>query len=72
MKLIIFVIVLGLHLSSLQLIHLLEGGKLLLWMKGDKLMIKDEKGGTATVTIKDVYQSNGVIHVIDTVVLPQS
>lgn len=49
-----------------------EGGKIWLWMKGDKLMIKDEKGGMATVTIKDVYQSNGVIHVIDTVVMPQS
>lgn len=49
-----------------------EGGKLWLWMQGDNLMIKDEKGGTATVTIKDVFQSNGVIHVIDSVVLPQS
>lgn len=49
-----------------------EGGKLWAWMKDGKLMIKDEKGGTATVTIKDVYQSNGVIHVIDAVVLPQS
>ncbi|WP_443082625.1 hypothetical protein [Terriglobus sp. ADX1] len=29
-------------------------------------MLKDEKGGMATVTIADVYQSNGVIHVIDT------
>lgn len=48
-----------------------EGGKLWLWMKGDKLMLKDEKGGEATVTIKDVYQSNGVIHVIDAVVMPQ-
>jgi uncharacterized surface protein with fasciclin (FAS1) repeats len=49
-----------------------QGGKIWLWMKGDKLMIKDEKGGMATVTIKDVYQSNGVIHVIDNVVMPQS
>lgn len=49
-----------------------EGGQLWLWMKGDKLMLKDEKGGEATVTIKDVYQSNGVIHVIDAVVMPQS
>lgn len=48
-----------------------QGGKLWLWMKGNKLMLKDEKGGTATVTIKDVYQSNGVIHVIDSVVLPK-
>ena len=48
-----------------------EGGKIWLWMKGDNLVIKDEKGGMATVTIKDVYQSNGVIHVIDTVVMPE-
>jgi uncharacterized surface protein with fasciclin (FAS1) repeats len=33
-------------------------------------MLKDEKGGTAMVTIKDVFQSNGVIHVIDTVLMP--
>ncbi len=48
-----------------------QGGKLWLWMKGNKLMIKDEKGGMSTVTIKDVYQSNGVIHVVDAVVLPK-
>jgi uncharacterized surface protein with fasciclin (FAS1) repeats len=48
------------------------GGKLWLMMKGNKLWIKDEKGGMASVTIKDVYQSNGVIHVIDHVVLPRS
>jgi uncharacterized surface protein with fasciclin (FAS1) repeats len=34
-------------------------------------VLKDENGGMATVTIKDVYQSNGVIHVIDHVVLPK-
>ena len=39
-------------------------------MNGDKLQIVDEKGQTATVTIADVAQSNGVIHVIDTVLLP--
>jgi uncharacterized surface protein with fasciclin (FAS1) repeats len=38
-------------------------------MEGNKLMIWDENGGSATVTIKDVYQSNGVIHVIDKVVM---
>ena len=32
----------------------------------------DEAGGTATVTIADVKQSNGVIHVIDTVLLPKA
>jgi len=41
-------------------------------MKGKKLVIKDEKGNMAWVTIKDVYQSNGVIHVIDTVLMPNS
>jgi uncharacterized surface protein with fasciclin (FAS1) repeats len=34
-------------------------------------MLKDENGGWATITIKNVYQSNGVIHVIDRVVLPK-
>jgi uncharacterized surface protein with fasciclin (FAS1) repeats len=47
------------------------GGSLTLMMKGKKLMIKDENGGVATVTIKDVNQSNGVIHVIDNVLLPK-
>ncbi|WP_373331069.1 fasciclin domain-containing protein [Salmonirosea aquatica] len=48
-----------------------EGGTLTAMMKGKKLMLMDEKGGTSTVTIKDVYQSNGVIHVIDTVAMPE-
>ena len=47
-----------------------SGGTLKAMVKGKKIMLIDEKGGTATVTIKDVNQSNGVIHVIDTVVLP--
>ncbi|MGE0750635.1 MAG: fasciclin domain-containing protein [Variibacter sp.] len=41
-------------------------------MKGDKITLTDEKGDVATVTIADVKQSNGVIHVIDTVLLPAS
>ena len=48
------------------------GGMLWASMKGNKIMLTDEKGGMATVTIKNVYQSNGVIHVIDHVVLPRS
>lgn len=48
-----------------------EGGKLWAWMEGKNLMLKDEKGGTAMVTIKDVFQKNGVIHVIDTVLMPK-
>jgi uncharacterized surface protein with fasciclin (FAS1) repeats len=39
--------------------------------KDGKLMIEDGQGNTATVTIADVKQSNGVIHVIDTVLLPK-
>ncbi|WP_169570035.1 fasciclin domain-containing protein [Sneathiella limimaris] len=38
----------------------------------DKIMIKDGQGNIANVTIEDVKQSNGVIHVIDTVLLPSS
>jgi uncharacterized surface protein with fasciclin (FAS1) repeats len=48
-----------------------EGGKL--WISlhdGKHIMLKDEKGGMALVTIANVFQSNGVIHVIDTVVMP--
>jgi uncharacterized surface protein with fasciclin (FAS1) repeats len=48
------------------------GGKLWAMMQGKKIILKDENGGMATVTIKNVYQSNGVIHVIDHVLLPKS
>jgi len=47
-----------------------EGGTLTAMMKGGKLILTDEKGGMSTVTIKDVFQKNGVIHVIDTVLMP--
>jgi uncharacterized surface protein with fasciclin (FAS1) repeats len=47
-----------------------EGGTLTAAMKGGKLVLTDEKGGTSTVTIKDVYQSNGVIHVVNAVLMP--
>jgi uncharacterized surface protein with fasciclin (FAS1) repeats len=46
-----------------------QGGKLWVMMKGKHIVLKDEMGGMAMVTIKDVYQSNGVIHVIDHVVM---
>jgi uncharacterized surface protein with fasciclin (FAS1) repeats len=39
---------------------------------GDTIMLEDEQGRQAQVTIADVKQSNGVIHVIDTVLLPAS
>jgi uncharacterized surface protein with fasciclin (FAS1) repeats len=41
-------------------------------MAGGRIMIEDEQGRMATVTIADVDQSNGVIHVIDTVLLPDA
>ena len=47
------------------------GGKLWASMDGNNLLLWDEKGGRSTVTIADVRQSNGIIHVIDTVVLPE-
>jgi uncharacterized surface protein with fasciclin (FAS1) repeats len=47
------------------------GGKLWAMKKGKKYILKDENGGMATITISNVYQSNGVIHVIDHVVLPK-
>ena len=44
-----------------------EGGKLWVMLHdGKHIELKDEKGGTALVTIANVFQSNGVIHVIDT------
>jgi uncharacterized surface protein with fasciclin (FAS1) repeats len=49
-----------------------QGGTLTFTMKGKNLMLTDEKGNMAMVTIKDVYQSNGVIHVIDTVMMPKA
>ena len=49
-----------------------SGGTLTAWMKGKNLYITDENGNSAKVTIADVNQSNGVIHVIDAVVLPKN
>ena len=48
-----------------------SGGKIWISMKGNKIAIKDENGGWSFVTIKDVNQSNGVIHVVDHVILPK-
>ena len=48
-----------------------SGGKLWAKVKNGKISLTDESGNTAMVTIADVQQSNGVIHVIDTVLLPK-
>ena len=49
----------------------LSGATLIVKMADGHLTLTDENGGTATVTIADVKQSNGVIHVIDSVLLPK-
>ncbi|RRB17431.1 fasciclin domain-containing protein [Larkinella knui] len=48
------------------------GGDLTAKMSGKNLVLTDAKGGTSTVTVSDVYQSNGVIHSIDTVLMPMT
>jgi uncharacterized surface protein with fasciclin (FAS1) repeats len=47
-----------------------SGGTLTASLQAGKVVLTDEKGGMATVTIADVNQSNGVIHVVDAVLLP--
>lgn len=48
-----------------------SGGMLWAMMNGDRnIVIRDEKGAVASISTYDVYQANGVIHVIDRVVLP--
>src|SRR5271155_1085033 len=49
-----------------------EGEELTVKRSGDTVMIVDAKGGSSTVTISNVNQSNGVIHVVDTVLMPAS
>jgi uncharacterized surface protein with fasciclin (FAS1) repeats len=48
-----------------------SGGSLIAMMQGNNIVLKDEKGDTSTVTIPNVFQSNGVIQVVDTVLLPK-
>ena len=52
-------------------IKTVAGGTLVAKAAGGKVTVTDEKGGVSTVTIADVYQSNGVIHVVDKVLLPK-
>ena len=51
-------------------LNTVQGGTLTGRMMGNKLVLTDAKGGRSTVTIANVMQSNGVIHVVDTVLLP--
>jgi uncharacterized surface protein with fasciclin (FAS1) repeats len=52
-------------------INTVSGNKLVASIKDGKVTLTDENGGSAMVTIADVRQSNGVIHVIDHVLLPR-
>ena len=47
-----------------------SGDTLWAMMDGGNIVLRDEKGGTSTVTTADVYQSNGVIHVVNMVLMP--
>jgi uncharacterized surface protein with fasciclin (FAS1) repeats len=47
-----------------------SGGALWAMMDGKSIVLKDEKGGVSKITQADVFQSNGVIHVVDAVLLP--
>lgn len=50
----------------------LSGAELKVYLKGDTLYIKDESGGKSSVTMADIKKSNGTVHVIDSVLLPDS
>jgi uncharacterized surface protein with fasciclin (FAS1) repeats len=54
-----------------HVITTVSGDKLVAMVKDGKIVLHDENEGTATVTIANVKQSNGVIHVIDHVLLPK-
>jgi uncharacterized surface protein with fasciclin (FAS1) repeats len=56
--------------NGTAMLKTVEGEDLTFQMKDGKVWVKDAKGDTAQVTIANVMQSNGVIHVIDTVLLP--
>lgn len=54
------------------MLRTVSGGTLTARMNGmNGISLTDEKGGTSNVTTADVYQSNGIIHVVDTVLLPR-
>ena len=57
-------------LQNGQTLTTVEGEQLTVMKSGGSVMLKDAKGGMATVTIADVISSNGVTHVIDTVLMP--
>ena len=56
--------------GGVHVVPTLGGCELKATYKGDKIMLEDERGRVINVTIADVKQSNGVIHVVDRVILP--
>jgi uncharacterized surface protein with fasciclin (FAS1) repeats len=56
--------------NGMAMLTTVEGEQLTIMQKGKFLWVKDTKGTVAKISIKDVYQSNGVIHVIDHVLMP--
>lgn len=58
--------------SGMAKVKTVGGCELTAKLEGDKVMITDEAGGMATVTAADLAGSNGVIHVIDKVLMPKS
>lgn len=52
-------------------IQTVSGNKLTASLKGENVILTDENGGVSTIVITDIDASNGVIHVIDSVVLPK-
>jgi uncharacterized surface protein with fasciclin (FAS1) repeats len=62
--------VLSSQLSNGQVIKTLNGGNLTVEISGGMVYLVDAKGGKAKVTTADVKTTNGVIHIIDAVVLP--
>ncbi len=61
------------HGGGSATIKTLSGNKLTAMMNGNQnVILKDENGAYANVSVYDAYQANGVVHVIDSVVLPKS
>ncbi|WP_223847417.1 fasciclin domain-containing protein [Hymenobacter montanus] len=57
-------------LTNGQVLTTVEGEQLTVMKSGSSVMLKDAKGGMSTVTIPDVISSNGVTHVVDSVLMP--
>ena len=53
-----------------QVLTTVQGEKITVKKSGGKTMLMDAKGNMSTIITPDVYQSNGVAHVIDTVLMP--